>query len=95
LNLIIPKLLHVPCKDITNGLRRYSNRAVKILLESTPKNNGFIYLSEQAQLISKAKLTIAETPIIFENRIAGESTVGAKEILNSFIGIIKLIIPRK
>jgi dolichol-phosphate mannosyltransferase len=95
LNLIIPKLLHVPCKDITNGLRRYSSRAVKILLESTPKNSGFIYLSEQAQLISKAKLTIAETPIIFENRIAGESTVGAKEILNSFIGVIKLIIPRK
>ena len=95
LNLIIPKLLNVPCKDITNGLRRYSSRAVKILLESTPKNSGFIYLSEQAQLISTAKLTIAETPIIFENRIAGESTVGAKEILNSFIGVIKLIIPRK
>jgi dolichol-phosphate mannosyltransferase len=95
LNLSIPKLLNVPCKDITNGLRKYSSRAVKILLESTPKNNGFIYLSEQALLISNAKFTIAETPIVFENRIAGESTVGAKEILDSFIGVIKLIVTKK
>ena len=95
LNLTIPKLLNVPCRDITNGLRRYSSQAIKVILESTPKNTGFIYLSEQAQLISRAKLTIGEMPIIFENRIAGESTVGVKEILDSFTGVLKLLISRK
>jgi dolichol-phosphate mannosyltransferase len=95
LNLTIPRLLKVPCKDITNGLRRYSNQAIQVLLGSTPKNSGFIYLSEQAQLISKAGLTISEIPIIFENRIAGESTVGVKEIFNSFIGVIKLLISKQ
>ena len=95
LNLTIPKILKVPCKDITNGLRRYSNRAIQVLLGKTPKNSGFIYLSEQAQLISSAGLSISETPIIFENRIAGESTVGVKEIFNSFIGVMKLVISKK
>jgi dolichol-phosphate mannosyltransferase len=95
LNLTIPKLLKIPCKDVTNGLRQYSNRAIQVLLENTPKNTGFIYLSEQAQLISEAGLTISETPIIFENRIAGESTVGVKEIFDSFIGVMKLIISKK
>jgi dolichol-phosphate mannosyltransferase len=95
LNLSIPKLLKIPCKDITNGLRQYSNLAIQVLLENTPKNTGFIYLSEQAQLISEAGLTISETPIIFENRIAGESTVGVKEIFDSFIGVMKLLISKK
>jgi len=94
LNLTIPKLLMVQCKDITNGLRRYSNQAISVLLDNAPKNDGFIYLSEQAQLISRAKLTIEETPIIFENRIAGESTVGIKEILDSITGVFKLLISR-
>ena len=95
LNITIPRLLKVPCKDITNGLRRYSNRSIHVLLGSTPRNSGFIYLSEQAQLISKAGLTISETPIIFENRIAGESTVGMKEIFDSFIGVMKLLISKQ
>jgi dolichol-phosphate mannosyltransferase len=95
LNLMIPKLLKVSCKDITNGLRRYSSTAIKVILESKPKNNGFIYLSEQARLISKSNLTIGEIPIIFENRIAGESTVGIKEILDSLSGVLKLLISKK
>jgi dolichol-phosphate mannosyltransferase len=94
LNTTVPILLKVPCKDITNGLRRYSNQAVKVLLENKPINNGFIYLSEQAQVIARAGLVISETPIVFENRIAGESTVGFKEIFNSLKGVLKLLFSR-
>jgi dolichol-phosphate mannosyltransferase len=95
LNKTIPRLTGVRLNDITNGLRRYSkNAAIKILSE-IQVNKGFIYLSEQAILISKAGMTISEEPIIFVDRTLGTSTVTWREILNSLYGIISLILTNR
>ena len=91
LNSIIPSLLNVKCTDITNGLRRYSKRAVEAFYEEQPKNTGFVYLSEQALIVKNKKLTITEVPITFINRTIGESTVGLKEVFISLRGIYLLI----
>ena len=91
LNSIIPYLLNIKCTDITNGLRRYSTRAVEAFYEEEPKNTGFVYLSEQALIVKNKKLTITEVPITFINRTIGESTVGLKEVLISLRGIFSLI----
>lgn len=91
LNSIIPYLLNIKCTDITNGLRRYSTRAVEAFYEEEPKNTGFVYLSEQALIVKNKKLTITEVPITFINRTIGESTVGLKEVLISLRGILSLI----
>jgi dolichol-phosphate mannosyltransferase len=94
LNLIIPKVLNVKARDLTNGLRRYSNRAVSELLRHKAENNGFIYLSEVAYLLSREGFFISDTPIHFENRVFGESTVGRAEIIASLAGLGKLIVLR-
>lgn len=90
LNNIIPFLLNIPIKDITNGLRRYTPEAIDQILSTEPVNKGFTYLSEQAYLISQKELTIAETPITFIERVSGNSTVTWKEIVDSLKGILKL-----
>lgn len=90
LNNIIPFLLNIPIKDITNGLRRYTPEAIDQILSKEPVNKGFTYLSEQAYLISQKELTIAETPITFIERVSGNSTVTWKEIVDSLKGILKL-----
>lgn len=94
LNWTIPTILGVPSNDLTNGLRRYSPAAVAALLSKEPKNSGFIYLSETAYHIARSQLKIQDTPIHFENRMFGSSTVGRVEILMSVKGLLQLIILR-
>ena len=95
LNFIIPKLLQIPVKDITNGLRRYSPRAIDYILKIDPINNGFTYLSEQLLIAHSKGLSILELPIVFIDRVSGKSTVTYKEILNSIKGILLLLFFKK
>ena len=91
LNMLIPFLLHLYIKDVTNGLRKYSIRAVDLILNNEAKSSGFIYLSEQALLISQSGFEIKEIPIVFIDRELGSSTVTWREIVSSILGIIKLV----
>ena len=90
LNTFIPQLFRLPVKDITNGLRRYSKVAVKLIISKTPINLGFTYLTEQAYIVSQNRLLIVEIPIEFAERVAGVSSVTWKEILNSLKGVLTL-----
>lgn len=91
LNQVIPRLTGVKLRDITNGLRRYSKQAVLKILEKEQVNTGFIYLSEQAIVVSKAQMDLAEESIIFIDRTLGSSTVTWREVKNSLFGILKLV----
>lgn len=95
LNFIIPKLLQIPVKDITNGLRRYSPRTIDYILKTNPINNGFTYLSEQLLIAHSKGLSILEMPIVFIDRVSGKSTVTYKEIINSIKGILLLLFFKK
>lgn len=95
LNQIIPKVTQVPLNDITNGLRRYSIKAVTEILNSPQQNRGFIYLTEQAILLKRASLTIEEMPITFVDRALGQSTVTWREVLSSLVGIFKIVLNPK
>jgi dolichol-phosphate mannosyltransferase len=92
LNQSIPKLTRVNLHDITNGLRRYSKKAVIKVLSEKQKNKGFIYLSEQAILISRAGMVLSEEPIVFIDRTLGKSTVTWREISGSLYGIFRLVL---
>ena len=92
---MIPFVLNVPIKDITNGLRRYTPQALHQILLQEPINKGFTYLSEQAFVIHSSQLKLAEIPIIFVERVAGRSTVTWKEILTSLRGVLHLILLKK
>ena len=91
LNLIIPKMLGLEIHDVTNGLRRYSIGCVKEIMAVESINSGFIYLSEQALIVTRNRYSIREVPIHFVNRVLGESTVTIREILKSISGIFSLL----
>lgn len=95
LNLMVPRLLQIPVKDITNGLRRYSPRTIDYILKINPINNGFTYLSEQIMIAHSNGLSISELPIVFIDRVSGKSTVTYKEIVNSIKGILLLMVCKK
>jgi dolichol-phosphate mannosyltransferase len=94
LNLIIPRIMNVPVYDITNGLRKYSIPAIHIIMRTPQKNKGFIFLSEQAELLNRNNLKIKELPIHFIDRTLGKSTVTIKEIFNSLIGLGRILLNR-
>lgn len=91
LNILIPFVLHLPLKDVTNGLRRYSRTAVRQLIKFPPTSSTFIYLTEQALIVQRCGLTIEEIPIRFEERRAGASSVTWQELLASIKGLLQII----
>lgn len=91
LNFLIPKILDVPVSDMTNGLRRYSRRAVETIVTGDAVSSSFIHLSEQALLLRRAGLSFVEVPIIFEERVAGSSSVTISELLTSLRGLWEIM----
>lgn len=91
LNILIPRILKLHLHDVTNGLRRYSRRAVEQLLRYDPVSSTFIYLAEQALIVQQSEFSVDEVPIIFEERRAGESSVTWREIQASFRGLCRII----
>lgn len=92
LNRLIPYIFKLPISDVTNGLRRYSRKAMGSILDEIPINSGFIYLTEQALIIQRNNLSIKEVPISFVNRTAGKSTITLRDILLALKGLFNLIV---
>jgi len=91
LNVLIPLILKIQVRDITNGLRRYSRASAEILVAKEPKTKGFIYLSEQAKILNSNGIVAREVPIIFAARIAGQSSVTLKDLVISLKGLIQIL----
>jgi dolichol-phosphate mannosyltransferase len=91
LNFAIPRILGIPIKDVTNGLRRYSVRSIKVILSKVQLNKGFTFLSEQAVTLANEGFQIEEIPIVFKERTLGNSTVTWREIAASCWGITRIL----
>ncbi len=52
-------------EDITSGFRRYSDRAMRLLLSKEIKSKSFDILFETTMYIYKNRLTISEVPITY------------------------------
>lgn len=92
LNWLIPRILRLGVSDVTNGLRRYNRNAVRHLLASKPVSTTFIYLTEEAMILSRLSMRIREIPIIFAERRAGSSSVTFSEIRASLSGLIEIVL---
>lgn len=90
LNTFIPRALGLQISDITNGLRRYSRRSAEILVDTKPSTKGFIYLSEQAKVLALRAVPVHEIPIVFTSRIAGQSSVKLRDLLDSLMGLYQI-----
>jgi len=92
LNLIIPRMFNLQLNDITNGLRRYSRDAVSCLLDQIAISTNFIYLTEEALILHRSGMTFFEVPIVFEERRAGRSSVTTRELRDSLLGLLRILL---
>jgi len=52
-------------RDITSGFRRYSNKAMKLLLSKRMRSRSFDFLFESMMIVYRNRLSISETPISY------------------------------
>jgi dolichol-phosphate mannosyltransferase len=89
-NQLIRLLINRKIYDYTNGFRFYSKESVKYLLTKNITSSGYICLSETIAILLKGNFTIASFPIVFNNRIRGESNFNFKEIIVSLMSIMMI-----
>ena len=89
-NFLLKELFGIGITDWTNGLRRYSAKAIDIQHNYDFQNKGFICLSEQILLLRDHGISAFEVPISFVDRTHGASTVTHMEIFKSLKGIVGL-----
>ena len=95
-NFLARNLLQIPITDFTNGFRIYSRRSAQKIVNDCGKiGDGFIVLSEILVVLYLNNFKINEIHSKFVNRVRGESSVGFKLILQSFVGLIKIYLKKR
>jgi len=73
-------LLRVPVRDCTAGFRCYRRSVLETVDTGTIRSSGYAFLEEMVLRVHRAGFTLAEVPIIFEDRTRGASKISHSEI---------------
>ena len=79
-NLLANLLLCPNVSDLTGSYRLYKRHILEELIKSV-KGRAYVFQMEIIVRAQHKKLSIAEVPIIFVDRLYGESKLGANEIV--------------
>lgn len=90
-NFLADFLLNPGVSDLTGSFRLYERHVLEKILPQV-ESQGYAFQMEIIVRAKKAKILIAEVPIIFVDRIYGESKLGAKEIVLYLIGLTQLFL---
>jgi len=88
-NFLADFLLHPGVSDLTGSFRLYERAALELILPQVI-STGYAFQMEIMIRANQAKLQITEVPIIFVDRMYGESKLGTHEILMYLKGLITL-----
>jgi dolichol-phosphate mannosyltransferase len=82
-NLVVRALMRSPAKDCSGGYRCYRVARLRRARLHDTISRGYSFQQEVLYRCRKAGCRIGETPILFENRKAGDSKVSAREAVRS------------
>jgi len=83
-------ILWLPIKDTTAGFKCYRNHVLKTIELNEIKFKGYAFQIEMKYRAYKKKFKIVEVPIIFTDRIFGESKMNTKIFKEAILGVIKM-----
>ncbi|MFN0206321.1 MAG: polyprenol monophosphomannose synthase [Planctomycetota bacterium] len=89
-NLVSRILLGFPTKDCTGCYRAYRADLLKKIDRKSIKSSGYSFVEEVLELCYRAKASMGETPIIFEDRRAGSSKISRKEVYKAVLTLFRL-----
>ena len=79
-NFYARTLLRLELRDCTAGFRGYRREVLEGVDPFDLRSSGYSFLEEMAWKVSRAGFSIAEVPIVFEQRQAGSSKIESREI---------------
>ena len=89
-NMVARMALGLNARDCTAGFRLYRASVLKNAPIERIKSNGYSFLVEMLQAISRQNIRIVEVPIIFADRIRGESKISPHEIYKGMRTVARL-----
>ena len=92
-NLATRLLLGIKIHDVTSGFKRYSRTLLSAILKNGIKSSGYALMVEMVFFAKTNKYSMAEFPIIFIDRRAGQSKI-AGELKKSAKIVLKLALKR-
>ena len=87
-NLYTRLLLRLPVKDCTAGFRCYSREVLETIDTAAIRSSGYSFLEEMVFRVHRAGFRIGETPILFEDRVAGASKINRAEIFRAAFHVL-------
>jgi len=79
-NFYARTLLRLDLRDCTAGYRGYSREVLETVDPFGIRSSGYSFLEEMAWRVTRCGFSIAEIPIVFEQRKAGASKIESSEI---------------
>lgn len=93
-NLVCQIMIPTGLTEYTTSFRCYDRIAMKFLASNPPKGDGYSYFIEVTDLVYKSGLKFTEIPIVFQDRLTGDSKIPKSQVFKSCIIILKLAIRR-
>ena len=84
-NRYVAAITRLPVKDSTSGFRCYTRRALEKIAIDRIESNGYAFQVEMTYRASEAGLKIAESPIVFTDRLQGKSKISRTVLIESMI----------
>jgi dolichol-phosphate mannosyltransferase len=84
-NFYVAVVTGLPVRDATAGFRCYSRRALERIHIDEIVSNGYAFQVEMTHRAKEAGLRIAETPIIFTDRLKGQSKISRAVLIESMV----------
>jgi hypothetical protein len=89
-NIVAKVLLGLRAHDCTAGFRCYRASVLEGIDYQAIQSNGYSYLIEMLYTVQNSGYTIAEIPILFEDRRFGTSKISSNEISRAVRTVIRL-----
>ena len=89
-NLVARQLLRLKTHDCTGGFRCYGLRTLQFIVTQPLRSSGYSALIELLTRCERAGLSIVEVPIIFTDRVQGQSKISRQEIFRAMATVFRL-----
>ena len=89
-NLFAKSMLGLPARDCTAGYRCYQREVLLSINLDEIFSNGYSFLIEMIYRAKRRGWSVAEVPIIFEDRRHGVSKISRREVITAMYTVLRL-----
>ena len=89
-NTYIRWMLRIPVLDANSGFRCFRREALERIDPATLQSAGPAIVQEVLFRAERRGLAIREIPVIFTDRVRGDSKLGFRQLFQGYVAVLKL-----